>query len=60
MKDNIFRKSSIDRVNSPEQLDQYIRVASPGIWLVLTGIVLNVVVACSNGNFMRHQCRKHR
>lgn len=40
MKDNIFRKSSIDRVNSPEQLSDYIRVASPGVWLVLTGIVV--------------------
>lgn len=43
MKENIFRKKSIDRVNSPEQLDEYIRVASPGVWLVLTGIVVLLV-----------------
>lgn len=40
MKDSIFRKSNIDRVNSPEQLNDYIRVATPGVWLVLTGIVV--------------------
>lgn len=45
MKENIFRKKSIDRVNSPEQLDEYIRVASPGVWLVLTGIAV-LLVGC--------------
>lgn len=39
MNRNIFRKSSIDRVNSPEQLNKYIRVTNPGIWLVLAAIV---------------------
>mgnify|MGYP004507813531 CR=1 FL=1 len=43
MKESIFRKKSIDRVNSPEQLDEYIRVASPGVWLVLTGIAVLLV-----------------
>lgn len=40
MKESIFRKSSVERVNSPEQLNEYIRVASPGVWLVLAGIVV--------------------
>lgn len=38
---DLFRKKSLDRVNSPEQLDDYIRVASPGVWLVvLSALVL--------------------
>ncbi len=40
---NLFRKSSIDRVNSPEQLGEYIRVANPGVWLILAAIVVLLV-----------------
>ena len=39
MNTKLFRKSSIDRVNSPEQLNEYIRVANPGVWLVLAAAV---------------------
>lgn len=39
MNTNLFRKSSIDRVNSPEQLNEYIRVANPSVWLILAAIV---------------------
>ena len=47
MNKNLFRKSSIDRVNSPEQLNEYIRVANPGVWIVLAAIaalLIGVVV----------------
>lgn len=40
MDNKIFRQSSIDRVNSPEQLNDYIRVANPSVWMVLAAIVL--------------------
>ena len=30
MNEQLFRKKSIDRVSSPEQLNEYIRVANPG------------------------------
>lgn len=40
MNTKIFRKASIDRVNSPEQLNEYIRVANPSVWLVLSAIVV--------------------
>ena len=37
----LFRKKSMDRVSSPEQLNDYIRVTSPGLWLVLAaGVIL--------------------
>ena len=36
----IFRKVSLDRVNSPDQLDDYICVANPSVWVVLAAIVL--------------------
>lgn len=40
MNTRLFRKSSIDRVNSPEQLNEYIRVTGPGMWLVLVAVIL--------------------
>ena len=36
MSDQIFRKKSLDRISSPEQLNDYIRMANPGIWMILT------------------------
>ena len=36
----LFRKKSMDRVSSPEQLNDYIRVTSPGLWLVLAAVVI--------------------
>lgn len=43
MNDKIFRKSSIDRVNSPEQLNDYIRVANPSVWVILLAIAVLLV-----------------
>ena len=43
MNTNLFRKSSIDRVNSPEQLNEYIRVANPGVWLILVAVIALLV-----------------
>lgn len=39
----IFRQKSIDRVSSPEQLNDYIRVTTPSVWLVLIAIILLLV-----------------
>jgi len=39
-KSNIFRKKSMDRISSPEKLNDYIRVSTPGIWLLLAAIVI--------------------
>jgi len=43
MNTNLFRKSSIDRVNSPEQLNDYIRVANPSVWILLASIVFLLI-----------------
>lgn len=40
MNKNIFRKSSIDRVSSPEQLNEYIRVANPSVWIILAAVMV--------------------
>lgn len=43
MNTKLFRRSSIERVNSPEQLNEYIRVAEPGVWVILAAIVALLV-----------------
>lgn len=40
MDQNLFRKKSIDRISSPEQLNDYLRVTSPSIWIILTAIIV--------------------
>ena len=37
---SIFREKSIERVSSPEKLDDYIKVVSPGIWILLAAIIV--------------------
>ena len=38
-KKSIFRKESLDRVESPEQLDQYIRVSKPSAWILVSALL---------------------
>ena len=51
MQNGIYRKKSIDRVKSPEQLNEYIRVSNPGVWLVLAAIIVLLVGICVWGVF---------
>ena len=40
MDSGIFRQKSIDKVSSPEKLDDYIRVTTPGVWLTLGAMII--------------------
>lgn len=40
MNQQLFRKKSIERISSPEQLNEYIRVSNPGVWMILAAIVI--------------------
>lgn len=51
MNEEIFRKKSLDKIKSPENLDNYIRVSNPGVWLLLISIVVLLVGACVWGIF---------
>ena len=45
----LFRKKSVERIHSPEELSDYIRVATPSVWLVLlaTTVLLAGMLAWS-------------
>ena len=40
MDKGLFRQKSIDRISSPEQLHDYMRVTSPRLWMILTAVIL--------------------
>ncbi len=45
MDNGIFRQKSIDKVSSPEKLDDYIKVTTPSVWLTLAAIVILLIGA---------------
>ena len=53
MKNSLFREKNIDRISSPEQLNDRLRVANPGVWLLLAGILLVLAGICVWGIFGR-------
>lgn len=51
MNDKIFRKKSVDKMSSPEQLNDYIKVTNPGIWMLLAAIAILLIGVCVWGIF---------
>lgn len=51
MNNQIFRKKSLEKVSSPEQLNDYIRVSNPGVWIVLTAVIVLLIGVCVWGIF---------
>lgn len=42
---SIFRKSSLESMSSPEQLNEYIKVINPGIFIILAGVAAVIIAA---------------
>ena len=40
MENKLFRKTALDRISSPEQLNEYMKVAGPGVWSILAGLAV--------------------
>ena len=40
MSEPIFREKSLRRITSPEELDEYLHVTSPTVWMVLIAVIL--------------------
>lgn len=53
MKGDLFRKEAVEKITSPEDLNSYVKVLNPRIWLILAGIVIAlaglVIFAASTG-----------
>ncbi len=46
MENQIFRKASIDRVSSPEQLNDYVKVSNPSVWMILSAVIVLLIGVC--------------
>lgn len=57
MKDGLFRKKSLDRISSPEELNDYIKVASPGVWMIISAVMILLAGVCVWGIFGRLETR---
>lgn len=53
MDNRLFRQKSIERVSSPEQLNDYIRVSNPSIWMLLAAVIILLFGVCVWGVFGR-------
>ncbi|MCL2285968.1 MAG: hypothetical protein FWC32_06330 [Firmicutes bacterium] len=42
---NIFRKDSLEKMSSPEKLNDYIKVSNPSIWIILSAIAIMLIAA---------------
>lgn len=49
----LYRDNGSRRTVSPEQLNDYIRVCSPGVWTVLIGVIVLLAGVCVWGVFGR-------
>ena len=39
-KKSVFRRKALDQIHSPEQMNDYLKVTNPGIWVILAAVVL--------------------
>ena len=37
---SVFREKTLERISAPEQLNDYLHVTNPGIWAVLTAVII--------------------
>ena len=54
----LFRQKSIDKVSSPEKLDDYIRVTTPSVWIALVAmavLLIGVIVWGCFGELTVHE-----
>ncbi len=49
--DTIFRDKSMERIASPDQLGDYIRLSNPGTWFILTAVAILLAGAVVFGMF---------
>lgn len=50
MKESFFRKASIDKISSPEQLNDYIKVSNPSVWVILGAMIILLSSVCIWGD----------
>jgi hypothetical protein len=52
MSNTLYRKKSLDRISSPEQLDEYLHVTSPSVWILLAAAIILLAGLLFWGSFI--------
>ena len=50
-KTSLFREKNLERLESPEKLNDYLRVTSPGVWMTLAAVIVLLIGVCIWGVF---------
>ena len=50
-KKSVFREKSLDRIQSPEQLNDYLRVTNPTVWVLLAAVIVLLAGVLVWGSF---------
>ena len=50
-KSKVFRQTSMDRIQSPEQLNDYLRVTDPSVWVLLAAVIVLLAGVLVWGSF---------
>ncbi len=53
MIDSVFRRKSMEKITSPEQINDYIRVSNPSVWMILAAVIVLLAGVCVWGMFGR-------
>lgn len=53
MSKTIFRQKSMEKISSPEQMNDYIRVSNPSVWMILSAVIVLLAGVCVWGVFGR-------
>ena len=40
---SVFREKNLEKMSSPEQLDDYIKVMTPSVWIALIALVVLII-----------------
>lgn len=51
MDHSVFRQKSMERLTSPEQMNDYIRVSNPSVWMLLAAVIVLLIGVCVWGAF---------
>ena len=51
MNHSVFRQKSMERITSPEQMNDYIRVSNPSVWMLLAAVIVLLIGVCVWGAF---------
>ena len=53
MKKGLFREEALKKASSPEELNEYIKVTNPGVWITLVAVIVIIIGGCIWGIFGR-------